>query len=190
MCANVIFTSDSRLGVPQGKDIYDYLKECFREELLVIFIFGKAFYDSNMCISEAGAAWATNKNYLNAIVDIDYTDIEKPCNSSKSALKMGNFSDQSQFITLLDFFTKIIETGLGETPNSEKLNNSIKKQLTGGKYSDAILNNPPVFLPRRKFLPMPFCPKCDNQMKLELSSGNPVFKCINVKCSNTIKLIT
>ena len=32
--ANIIFTSDRRLGVPQGRDIYDYLKECFREELM------------------------------------------------------------------------------------------------------------------------------------------------------------
>lgn len=65
VCSNVIFTSDRRLGVPQGQNIYDYLKDSFRNDLLVIFIISKSFYDSNMCISEVGAAWATNKNYLN-----------------------------------------------------------------------------------------------------------------------------
>jgi len=66
--------------------IYDYLKECLRDELMVVFLFSKAFYDSNVCISEAGAAWATNRNCLNAIIDIGFGDIEKLCNNALSSI--------------------------------------------------------------------------------------------------------
>lgn len=59
---NIIFTSMPELGVPHGRDIYDYLKDCFRDDLYVIFLFSRSFYNSNVCIAETGAAWATNKN--------------------------------------------------------------------------------------------------------------------------------
>ena len=190
VCSNVIFTSDRRLGVPQGRDIYEYLKECFREELMVVFIFGKAFYDSNPCISEAGAAWATNKNCLNAIVDIDYNDIEKPSNSALSSIKLNNFSDSDQRITLLEFFTTIIGTGLGLGVDQDKLKSSIEKIIAYEKYSNEVINNPPVFIPGRKFLPKPLCPECNNIMKIIKEGANPIFKCTNISCSKTLRLTT
>lgn len=40
---NIIFTSMPELGVPHGRDIYDYLKDCFRDDLYVIFLFSRSF---------------------------------------------------------------------------------------------------------------------------------------------------
>lgn len=188
VCSTIIFTSDRRLGVPQGKDIYDYLKECFRDELLVIFIFSKAFYDSNVCISEAGAAWATNQNCLNAIVDISFGDVEKPSNNSLSSLKLYNLHDPDQQITLLEFFETIITVGLNSTVDREKLRKSIKEKIDSEKYNDSVINTPPVFVPARKFLPTPVCPECKNEMKIEMINGELVFICMNVSCKKTIPL--
>ena len=61
----IIFTSDTKTGVPHGVNVYDYLKDCFREDVYVIFLFSRHFYDSNVCIAETGAAWATNRNHSN-----------------------------------------------------------------------------------------------------------------------------
>ncbi len=184
----VIFSSDPRLGVPQGRDIYDYLKECFRDELMVVFLFSKAFYDSNVCISEAGAAWATNQNCLNAIIDIGFGDIEKPSNNALSSIKLINLHNEEQRITLLDFFSKIIFIGLQETVNRKKLAASIEKMINGEKYSDEKMDKPVVFVPTRKFLPTPLCPVCGNKMQVIECDGAPIFECINIACRKTLSL--
>lgn len=186
--STIIFTSDRRLGVPQGRDIYDYLKECFREELMVVFLFSKAFYDSNVCISEAGAAWATNQNCLNAIIDIGFGDVEKPSNNALSSIKLNNLHDEEQRITLSEFFSTIITIGLHQNVDQEKLEKSIQKMIDSDKYCDEKMDNPAVFMPTRKFLPTPFCPDCGNVMRIASQDGVPVFECINVSCKKTMSI--
>lgn len=186
--STVIFTSDPRLGVPQGRDIYDYLKECFREELMVVFLFSKAFYDSNACISEAGAAWATNQNCLNAIIDINFGDVEKPSNNALSSIRLKNLHDGEQRITLFDFFSRIINVGLHQNVDQEKLEKSIQDMIDSAKYCDEKMDNPAVFMPTRKFLPTPLCPKCENVMRIVNLNGNPIFECTNVLCKNQIPI--
>lgn len=186
--STIIFTSDRRLGVPQGRDIYDYLKECFREELMVIFLFSKAFYDSNICISEAGAAWATNQNCMNVIIDIGFNDVEKPSNNALSSIRLMHLHDDEQRITLQEFFTTIIETGLHLKADQQKLEKSILKMIDGEKYCDAKMNDPGVFVPSRKFLPIPSCPQCRNAMHISLHNGHLVFKCNNVSCPNILPI--
>lgn len=184
--STIIFTSDRRLGVPQGRDIYDYLKECFREELMVVFLFSKAFYDSNVCISEAGAAWATNQNCLNAIIDIGFGDVEKPSNNALSSIKLSNLHDEEQRITLAEFFSTIISVGLRQTVDQDKLEKSIQKMIDSEKYCDEKMDNPSVFMPTRKFLPTPICPDCGNVMRVAEKDGVPVFECINVSCKKAM----
>lgn len=186
--SDIIFTSDRRLGVPQGRDIYDYLKECFREELMVVFLFSKAFYDSNVCISEAGAAWATNQNCLNVIIDIGFGDIEKPSNNALSSIKLSNLHDEEQRITLEEFFSTIISTGLHQSVDIDKLNASIQKMIDGDKYCDAKMDHPDMFIPTRKFLPAPICPKCNNSMEIVQNGEGLAFHCINVSCDEKLPL--
>lgn len=185
---SVIFTSDRRLSVPQGKDIYDYLKQCFREDLMVIFLFSKAFYDSNICLSEAGAAWATNQNCLNAIIDIEFDEVEKPSNNALSSIKFSSIRTKDQRITLYQFFSTIITTGLNLPLNEVKLNSSIEKVLKNNTYSDAKIDNPEIFCPTRKFLPYAKCAKCMNKMTLVQENSQIFFKCSNVLCDHTIKV--
>ena len=187
--ANIIFTSDRRLGVPQGRDIYDYLKECFREELMVVFLFSRAFYDSNVCISEAGAAWATNQNCLNVIIDIGFDDVEKPSNNALSSIKLSNLHNEDQRITLEEFFSTIISTGLHQPVDTDKLNASILKMIDSDKYCDAKMDHPDLFIPARKFLPAPICPKCKNSMRIIQDGESLVFQCINVSCKETLPLM-
>lgn len=186
--SDIIFTSDRRLGVPQGRDIYDYLKECFREELMVVFLFSRAFYDSNVCISEAGAAWATNQNCLNVIIDIGFDDVEKPSNNALSSIKLSNLHDKDQRITLEEFFSTIISTGLHQSVDIDKLNASIQKMIDGDKYCDAKMDHPDMFIPTRKFLPAPICPKCNNSMKIVQNGEDLAFHCINVSCDEKLPL--
>ena len=186
VCSTVIFTADRRLGVPQGQDIYDYLKDCFREDLMVIFLFSKAFYDSNICISEAGAAWATNQNCLNVIIDIGFGDVERPSNNALSSLKFKNIRSEEQLITLNEFFKTIITIGLKEVLDEKKLALSLEKVLSRPDFSDEHIDNPAIFYPTRKFMPSPVCKKCKNQMHLSIKKGKVKYCCSNVSCKETI----
>ena len=185
--STIIFTGDRRLGVPQGKDIYDYLKACFRDDLMVIFLFSKAFYDSNICISEAGAAWATNQNCLNVIIDIDFGDVERPSNNALSSVKLYQIRTEEQMITLKEFFETIITEGLHIEYDSERLTASLEKVLSNIKYSDANIDNPELFCPTRKFLPGPKCQRCNNKMKLTKNGDAIQYVCSNVSCGETIE---
>lgn len=184
--STIIFTSDDRLGVPLGRNIYDYLKECFREDLFVIFIFSKAFYDSNICISEVGAAWATNNDYINIVVDIDFVDIDYPCDRAKSGFEFKNIRTNSQQIVIKQFFKLVLKKIGIDSIDAEKLDICISEVLESDNYSDEAINNSAEFLPERKFMPKVMCPKCNNKMKMELVNGKACFKCYNDECKNTL----
>lgn len=186
--STVIFTSDRRLGVPQGKDIYDYLKSCFRDDLLCIFLFSKAFYDSNICIAEAGAAWATNKSCLNVIIDVKFEDIDKPSNNALSSIKFRDIRTEDQQLSLIEFFTTIIDTVLKINTDIPKLKDSIKIVLRKLDYSDEAINNPESFYPKRKFQPHPICPNCHNRMDIIYDGKKIIYKCSNVSCHNSLRL--
>ena len=187
--SSVIFTQDPRLGVPQGKDIYDYLKECFRYDMLVIFLFSKAFYDSNICISEAGASWATNKNCLNVIIDINFGDVTKPSNSALSSMKMINLGDPLQKVALINFFEIIIKKITNINVDLVRLQNCIDTILHKSDYTSDKIDKPKLFCPKRKFLPILKCPKCENDMTLHNGGKVLYYECINVKCKNIISVI-
>lgn len=187
--STIIFTGDRRLGVPQGKDIYDYLKDCFREDLMVIFLFSKAFYDSNICISEAGAAWATNQNCMNVVIDISFSDIEKPSNNALSSIKFQQIRTPDQTITVTEFFKTIIEEGLHFEYDESKLQKALNYVLKTDKYSDQKIDFPATFLPKRKFLPVPRCPKCHNIMLLTEENGRLKYVFSNVSCDECYEAV-
>lgn len=187
--STIIFTGDRRLGVPQGKDIYDYLKDCFREDLMVIFLFSKAFYDSNICISEAGAAWATNQNCMNVVIDISFSDIEKPSNNALSSIKFQQIRTPDQTITVTEFFKTIIEEGLHLEYDESKLQKALNDVLETDKYSDQKIDFPATFLPKRKFLPVPRCSKCHNIMLLTEENGRLKYVCSNVSCDECYEAV-
>lgn len=187
--STIIFTPDRRLGVPQGKDIYDYLKDCFRDDLLCIFLFSKAFYDSNVCIAEAGAAWATNKNCLNVIIDMDFIDVAKPSNNALSSIRFFDIRTNDQQLALMEFFETIIAS-LHIELDSKLLSDSISKILEKPEYSDEAINHPELYNPKRKFLPYPMCPRCHNKMNIIKFEGRLIFCCSNVSCKSSLELQT
>ena len=187
--SDIIFTGDRRLGVPQGKDIYEYLKECFREDLMVIFLFSKAFYDSNICISEAGAAWATNQHCMNVVIDVSFSDIEKPSNSSLSSVRFQQIRTPDQIITITEFFRTVIEEGLHLEYDDTKFQKALKSILSSSEYSDEKIDNPSVFCPTRKFLPFPLCKSCGSNMILKEDNGSIEYECLNPSCKEKYKAV-
>lgn len=179
-----IFTGCALTGVPHSQDIYDYLKSCFREDIYVIFLFSRHFYDSNICIAETGAAWATNRNHSNVIIDIDYGDIDKPIDNAKQGFGIGNLEDLDG--EEVAKFIKAVLNDIGfVVPPDEKIYDAIGKAVEEFRVE----LDTGLFYPRRKYQGHPLCsnPKCGNTMDLEYEGTELYYVCKTPGCGRKIK---
>lgn len=178
--SRIIFSSDSDYGVPQGRDILDYLKTCFREDMHVIFLFSKSFYDSNVCLAEAGAAWGTNKQYTNFVIDIGFGDIDNPINRNQKGAVLVNLQEQDY----KDFAKEIIRilksVGVEREFEIENIINIIKTQMD--KHRERL--TVPTYIPYRKFQVVPKCSQCNHKMIVEYIDGALKYTC---ECGNSLK---
>lgn len=176
-----IFTGDPLTGVPFGQNIYDYLKECFRDDIHVIFLFSKHFYDSNICIAETGAAWATNKNHTNIIIDVGFKDIDKPIDNAKIGLSISDINtiDRNEFAK----FVKTVYEHINiQAPNDANIQIAITKAVK--KFRTKLSSD--GFCPRRKYQGHPLCNKCKNIMTLK-NDTNLYYECENSSCRNKME---
>lgn len=58
----IIFTSDDKYGIPQGEDIFEYLKGQITMSTRMIFMLSDNYYKSIACLNEMGAAWVVGSN--------------------------------------------------------------------------------------------------------------------------------
>lgn len=176
---SIIFTSMPELGVPYDQDIYDYLKSCFRDDLYVIFLFSRAFYNSNVCIAETGAAWATNKKYSNVVIDMGFSGIDKPINNSQIGASLADLdADDLQFKLRCLIKNALEATGFTPLVEDTAIDSAIITALS--EYRNDLIA--PVYIPQRRYLATPICPHCRSQMQLEEDSGNLTYVCIARNC--------
>ncbi len=181
---NFIFTSYSLTGVPHGQNIYDYLKSCFREDIYVIFLFSRHFYDSNVCVAATGAAWATNRNHSNVIIDIGYDDIDKPIDNAKQGFIIKNLDDLDR-----EEVTKFVKAVLNDTsfavPSDDKIYAAIEKAVE--EFRDGL--DTELFYPRRKYQGHPLCsnPECGDTMDLEYDGSELYYVCRTPGCGRKVK---
>lgn len=177
--SSIIFSSDSDYGVPQGQDILEYLKTCFREDMHVIFLFSKSFYDSNVCLAEAGAAWGTNKQYTNFVIDIGFGDISEPINRNQKGAVLVNLQEQDY----KDFAKEVIRilksVGVEQEFEVDSVLEIVKGQVN--KHMKQLLV--PEYIPRRKFQIVPKCSNCNHKMTVKCIEGNLKYTC---ECGNEL----
>lgn len=177
--SSIIFSSDSDYGVPQGQDILEYLKTCFREDMHVIFLFSKSFYDSNVCLAEAGAAWGTNKQYTNFVIDIGFGDISEPINRNQKGAVLVNLEDQDY----KDFAKEVIRilksVGVEREFEVGSVLEIVKRQVN--KHMEQLCT--PEYIPKRKFQIVPKCSNCNHKMIVRCVKGNLKYTC---ECGNEL----
>lgn len=167
----IVFTSNAKYGLPKGKDLFESLKDCFRPDFYVVFLFTKSFYDSNTCLAEAGAAWATNTKYMNIVIDIPFSEIDKPLNRDIGGAKFSFTSE-----TEIDEFVNVIKEilyNIDKEYDFEMVKRAVISEIEI-KASSLMLPN---FLPHRKYQFVPLCPKCNLPMELYESNGKTYYKC-------------
>lgn len=176
---SIIFTSMPELGVPYDQDIYDYLKDCFRDDLYVIFLFSRSFYNSNVCIAETGAAWATNQKYSNVVIDMGFGGIDKPINNSQIGVSLADLEAEDLQFKLRGLMkNSLVATGFAPIPEDIAIDTAINTALI--EYKDVLI--PPTYFPQRRYLATPICPKCSSQMQLKVENNNLTYVCISRNC--------
>lgn len=180
---NIIFTSMPELGVPYDQDIYEYLKDCFRDDLYVIFLFSRSFYNSNVCIAETGAAWATNQKYSNVVIDMDFGGIDKPINNSQIGVSLADLDADDLQYKLTSLIRNALKvTGFTPEPKDTTIEAAIKMALA--EYRSQLVV--PPYIPKRRYLATPKCPKCSSQMELKAIGDSLTYVCISRSCQHQL----
>lgn len=66
---NMFCSSVEGYGVTEGNDIYDTLKNLFRQyDIYVVFVLSDHYYSSAACLNEMGAAWVLQSNYSTILI--------------------------------------------------------------------------------------------------------------------------
>lgn len=60
----LIYTSHPLHKIPLGQKIYDYLRENINDQVFMIILWSNDYLDSPACLSEMGAAWVTQTDYI------------------------------------------------------------------------------------------------------------------------------
>lgn len=181
---NFIFTSHPDMGAPHGANIYDYLKSCFRDDIYVIFLFSRRFYDSNICIAETGAAWATNRTHSNIIIDINYQDIDKPIDNALNGLRINDLANLNK-VEMAKFIRTVLSHLGQHIPSDEVIAGAINQAIREfhGKLNIAL------FYPKRKYQGHPLCSeeKCNNIMSLTKEGDELFFQCNTPGCKKKLR---
>ena len=59
----IIFTSNPAFGVPNGQNIFNWLKSRINEKPYVIYLLSPEYYSSIACLNEMGAAWVIENQH-------------------------------------------------------------------------------------------------------------------------------
>ena len=167
----IVFTSNPTYGLQKGKNIFNELKQCFRPDYYILFLFTRSFYDSNSCLAEAGAAWATNRKYMNIVVDIDFSDVDKPLDNCNNGAKFCLNTADSKVE-----FAKVIQTVLAEIDKNYELDDILDKidnELQNKTYSFSL----PIYHPKRKHQLYPLCDKCGRILHPVEDNGEIYYEC-------------
>ena len=173
----ITFTSNPEFSTKKGSNIFDELKGCFRPDYYVVFLFTKSFYDSNACLAEAGAAWATNTQYMNFPIDIGFGDIDKPLDNSRSGSKY--LFDTEDHLKDFCLAVQSVLSSIDTFYPLDVIISEAKKLLSSGKYDFKT----PTYIPKRKFQSYPICKKCKRILQVtEVQENKLQYVC---ECGNT-----
>lgn len=85
----LIYTSHPLHKIPEGNNIFDYLKQNIQKDILVIFLWSNEYLKSAACLNEMGAAWIIESDYINMYTpDFDFNNPQYH-NCAVDTKKMG-----------------------------------------------------------------------------------------------------
>lgn len=105
---NMFCSSVDGYGVAEGEDIYETLKNLFRQyDIYVVFVLSEHYYASAACLNEMGAAWVLQSNYSTILTPgFKPRDIHGAINPNKKAIVIDD--DRPARSSLNDFRKRVM----------------------------------------------------------------------------------
>ncbi|MDR5588537.1 toll/interleukin-1 receptor domain-containing protein [Clostridium aquiflavi] len=98
----IFCSSANNRGVSIGEDIFEQIRNKFDDNIIVLFLFTKRFFESPACLCEMGAAWVKSKNVVPLVMPPQkFEDIKGIFNKN---IKGFLLNDEKKFTELVDFF--------------------------------------------------------------------------------------
>lgn len=101
-------SSINAYGIPQGAgNIYDYIQnEMSNDNLFVIMMLSKNYYDSYMCLNEMGAVWIKKSKFQRILLPgFDFPNIKRAINPRNISFKLDDLENR-------DYSLNELKTGL------------------------------------------------------------------------------
>ncbi len=105
----IICTSIPGYGVPEGENIYKWIKKQIGNPgLRVIYLLSQDYYTSPICLNEMGAAWATGaKETIFLINGFEFSDIKGCLDSNQEGINLSGDIQETKY-RLNEFKNKLI----------------------------------------------------------------------------------
>ncbi len=107
----LIYTSHPLHKIPLGLKIYDYLRENINDQVFMIILWSNEYLDSPACLSEMGAAWVLQTDYLGIYTpDFSFGNPkyhEVPIDTTKMGAVLNG--DANCKASMIEFKNKIIQ---------------------------------------------------------------------------------
>lgn len=87
---DIFCSSMAGYGVPNSKDIFEFLREQFEKyELFMVFVHSQNYYNSPVSLNEMGAAWALRNDYISILLPtFDFSEMNGVINSKTAGIKL------------------------------------------------------------------------------------------------------
>ncbi|MDA9986581.1 toll/interleukin-1 receptor domain-containing protein [Crocinitomicaceae bacterium] len=122
----IIFTSNVAYGIPNGKNIFNWLKDAISEKPYVIYLLSNQYYESVACLNEMGAAWVVENEHT--VIFTPKFDIQSPQfqNGALDPREIGFYiNDEDRLLVFIEQLKKSFNI----TSNSVVTNQKVKAFL-------------------------------------------------------------
>ena len=120
---NIIFTSNVAYGIPNGENIFDWLKEIITDKPYVIYLLSNEYYKSIACLNEMGAAWVMENEHTIIFTPDFKLDSYQFQNGAINPREIGFYiNDKDRLLNFID--------SLKENFNIEKKSAIIHQEIT------------------------------------------------------------
>lgn len=109
--------------------------------------------------------------------------IDKPINNSQIGVSLSDLTDPDLHYNLKCLIKNALEViEFSPLPNDSVIESAIASSLK--EYAPQM--KVPPYMPQRKYLATPLCPKCSSQMELSMNdAGELMYTCIARNCKYT-----
>ena len=126
-------SSINAYGIPQGAgNIYNYIQnEMSNDNLFVIMMLSKNYYDSYMCLNEMGAAWIKKSKYQSILLPgFDFPDIKGAVDPRDISFKLDDLENRDYSLNeLKDRIITHLELSFSDYSLWERHRNNFTKEI-------------------------------------------------------------